>query len=127
MENIYLDTHTVIWLYNNELHKFPVKTLELIDNNNLFISPMVVLELEYLYEIKRLNEHATILTETLNQEINLQMCKFPFILVITEALKQSWTRDPFDRIIVAHSAINQSLLISKDTLIHENYEKVFWF
>jgi PIN domain nuclease of toxin-antitoxin system len=127
MENIYLDTHTVIWLYNNELHKFPVKTLELIDNNNLFISPMVVLELEYLYEIKRLNEHATILTETLHHEINLQMCKFPFISVITEALKQSWTRDPFDRIIVAHSAINQSLLISKDTLIHENYEKVFWF
>ena len=62
---LYLDTHAVVWLYNNELHKFPQQTLESIDNGNLLISPMVILELEYLYEIKRLNTNAAIIFNTL--------------------------------------------------------------
>lgn len=66
---LYLDTHAVVWLYNNELHKFPTSTLELIDNSWLLISPMVILELEYLYEIKRLNTQATVIYKTLQQEV----------------------------------------------------------
>jgi PIN domain nuclease of toxin-antitoxin system len=88
---------------------------------------MVILELEYLYEIKRLNTHATVIFKTLQQEINLQTCALDFSQVITLALKQNWTRDPFDRIIVAQAAINQSMLVSKDEMIHENYDKVVWF
>jgi len=54
MENTaYLDTHAVVWLYNNELKKFPTATLEFIEKSQLLISPMVILELGYLYEIKR--------------------------------------------------------------------------
>lgn len=128
MENtVYLDTHAVIWLYNNELKKFPQKTLELIENNDLLVSPMVILELEYLYEIKRLNKPATTLVDTLQQEIDLQICQLNFSRVITDALTQLWTRDPFDRIIVAQASLNQSVLISKDTVIHEHYNKAFWF
>jgi PIN domain nuclease of toxin-antitoxin system len=128
MENaLYLDTHAVVWLYNNELHKFSQSTLELIKNSNLLISPMVILELEYLYEIKRLNTNATVIFKTLQQEINLQTCSLHFSQVITLALKQNWTRDPFDRIIVAQTAINQSMLVSKDEMIHENYDNVIWF
>lgn len=123
----YLDTHAVIWLYNNELKKFPQKTLELIENSNVLISPMVILELGYLYEIKRINENAETLLNTLRQEIELQICQLNFSHIITNALTQTWTRDPFDRIIVAQAAINQSVLISKDELIHENYSESFWF
>ena len=128
MENTaYLDTHAVVWLYNNELKKFPSTTLELIENSQLLISPMVILELEYLYEIKRLNEKAYTLFETLQQEIGLQACSLNFLKIITSALEQKWTRDPFDRIIVAQAAINQTVLVSKDEIIHDNYSKVFWF
>ena len=124
---LYLDTHAVVWLYNNELHKFPQQTLESIDNGNLLISPMVILELEYLYEIKRLNTHAAIIFNTLQQELDLQTCPLNFLQVITSALKQNWTRDPFNRIIVAQAAINQSMLVSKDEIIFENYDKAIWF
>ncbi len=128
MENaVYLDTHAVIWLYNNELKKFPTATLEHIENSHLLISPMVVLELEYLYEIKRLNQKANVIFATLQQEIALQICPLNFLQIVTIALKQKWTRDPFDRIIVAQAAINQSLLISKDEMIQENYDKTIWF
>lgn len=127
MENTaYLDTHAVVWLYNNDLVKFPQKTLALIENNNLLISPMVILELEYLYEIKRLNETATTITDTLQQEINLMCCQVNFSQVIANALSQKWTRDPFDRMIVAQADINQAILISKDAMIHEHYSKTFW-
>lgn len=128
MENTtYLDTHAVVWLYNNELKKFPSATLELIENSKLLISPMVILELEYLYEIKRINEQANTLVRTLQQEIDLQTCSINFLKIITSALEQNWTRDPFDRIIVAQADINQTLLVSKDKMIHNNYSKVFWF
>lgn len=128
MENTtYLDTHAVVWLYNNELHKFPEKTLELIESHDLLISPMVVLELNYLYEIKRLTEKADTLISTLQQEIDLQVCQQHFYKIITKALTQQWTRDPFDRIIVAQAAINQMPLVSKDSVIHEHYHLAFWF
>jgi PIN domain nuclease of toxin-antitoxin system len=126
MENTaYLDTH-VVWLYNNDLEKFPEKTLALIENNDVLISPMVILELEYLYEIKRLNETATIITHTLQQEINLTCCQLDFSQVTSNALTQKWTRDPFDRMIVAQADINQAILISKDEKIREHYNKAFW-
>lgn len=127
MENTaYLDTHVVVWLYNNDLEKFPEKTLALIENNDLLISPMVILELEYLYEIKRLNETATMITHTLQQEISLTCCPLSFSQVISNAVTQKWTRDPFDRMIVAQAGINQAILISKDGMIREHYDKTFW-
>jgi PIN domain nuclease of toxin-antitoxin system len=47
---IYLDTHAVAWLYAKELSRFTSKGLEGLEANELLISPMVSLELEYLYE-----------------------------------------------------------------------------
>ena len=88
---------------------------------------MVILELEYLFEIKRLNINANTLFDTLQEEIDLQACPFNFLQVITSALEQNWTRDPFDRIIVAQASINKSVLVSKDEMIHKHYDKVFWF
>lgn len=127
MENTaYLDTHAVVWLYNNDLAKFPEKTLALIESHDLLISPMVILELEYLYEIKRLNETAVTITDTLQQEINLTCCPVHFSQVIANALNQKWTRDPFDRMIVAQAGINQAPLISKDEIINAHYSKTFW-
>ena len=127
MENTaYLDTHAVVWLYNNDLAKFPEKTLALIESHDLLMSPMVILELEYLYEIKRLNETAATITNTLQQEINLLCCQVNFSHVIANALTQKWTRDPFDRMIVAQADINQAILISKDVMINAHYSKTFW-
>lgn len=47
---VYLDTHAIAWLYANELEKFSMDTLLLIEENQVVISPMVLLELTYLYE-----------------------------------------------------------------------------
>lgn len=100
--------------------------MRLIENSQLFITPIVILELEYLFEIKRLNINANTLFDSLKQEIDLQACPLNFLQVVTSAFKQNWTRDPFDRIIVAQASINKSVLVSKDEIIRAHYDKALW-
>jgi len=51
----YLDTHAVAALYRGDLSPFSAVALRVIDEEeDLRISPMVLLELEYLHEIKRI-------------------------------------------------------------------------
>ncbi len=57
---IYLDTHAAVWLYTEKIEKFPAETLNLIENNPIRISPMVLLELGYLHEIGRLQDSGQI-------------------------------------------------------------------
>ncbi len=55
MENVvYLDTHVVIWLYSGNLELIPKPVQTILNLNDLLISPIVKLELEYLFEIKRI-------------------------------------------------------------------------
>ena len=83
---------------------------------------MVRLELSYLNEIKRINEKADTIINTLADEIGLQRCKKPFSEIITESLFQTWTRDPFDRIITANALIGDDTLITFDKNILDNYK-----
>jgi PIN domain nuclease of toxin-antitoxin system len=39
---------------------------------------------------------------------------------------QSWTRDPFDRLIVANALANDAPLITKDEEIRRNYSRSIW-
>ncbi len=107
---IYLDTHVVVWLYSGDIHLFPDAACRLIEDNNLTISPMVLLELQYLFEIKRITVEPTIIFDNLAETISLQKCRSPFGQVIAESMGMSWTRDPFERIITATSAHQQALL-----------------
>lgn len=51
---IYLDTHVVLWLYLRKGEGLSSKARYLIEfEPEIFISPMVLLELDYLYEIER--------------------------------------------------------------------------
>jgi len=46
--------------------------------------------------------------------------------VAREAVAQSWTRDPFDRLIVAQAAIRATALLTKDRVIRRRYAPAFW-
>ena len=54
---IRIDTHVAVWLYLGESEKLrPVA--HLLEGNQLIISPMVLLELQFLYEVGKSNEGA---------------------------------------------------------------------
>ncbi|MGB6947525.1 MAG: type II toxin-antitoxin system VapC family toxin [Bryobacteraceae bacterium] len=122
----YLDTHVVIWLFGGERHRLSAVATEQIRNEELLVSPAVVLELQLLHEIKRLRAVAVKVIERLSSEIGLAVCRVPFTSVLEHALKQSWTRDPFDRLIVAQASANDAALVTKDGEIRSNYHRSIW-
>jgi len=123
---IYLDTHTVVWLYAGDISKLSQKAKEAVNEHSLIISPMVSLEMTYLHEIGRLNTDMPKIVSYLKETVGLEICSIPFGQVIDCAVKQTWTRDPFDRVIVGHAAVTKSGLITKDEMIRKHYEYSVW-
>ena len=123
---IYLDTHVAAWLFAGRVELFPPVVRTLLEENELLVSPIVVLELQYLYEIQRTAEPARVVVESLEDTIGLKVCDQPFPPIIGAALDQQWTRDPFDRILVAHAALRGSPLVTRDQTIRDHYPQAVW-
>lgn len=123
---IYLDTHVVVWLYAGAKSKLTEKGIKLINTNELLASPIVQLELQYLLEIKRITQSPVSIFKDLATRIGLKTCQKSFEHVMQESIKQNWTRDPFDRIIVAQAALNKMQLLTKDKTILQNYAHSIW-
>jgi len=124
---VYLDTHIVAWLYAGLLNKFTPKAKTGIDDNNIVISQFVRLELQYLYEIGRIKIKPDKIIGNLAREIDLTISECPLKNIIEEALRINWTRDVFDRLLVAETMRDQSsLLITADKKIREKFTQALW-
>lgn len=123
---IYLDTHVVAWLYAGRIDLFPSYVKKVISREELLISPIVALELQYLFEVGRVSKKATDVVSDLGKRIGLKTCEHQFSDVIENAIKQKWTRDPFDRIIVAQASMHSTKIATKDEAIRENYKHAIW-
>jgi PIN domain nuclease of toxin-antitoxin system len=122
----YLDTHTASWLAHGP-KRIGRDAARLIEKAELFISPMVFIELEFLFEIGRLRLPAKDVLRKLEQELGVRVCNLPFGDVARAALDEKWTRDPFDRIIVAQAKVSGlAPLISSDEEIAEHYPRTVW-
>jgi len=123
----YLDTHALIWLNPDEEVSLPRRASDAImADDDLLISPMVLLELENLYEIGRFRLSAQGWLSKVGTLLGIRVCNFPFGLVMDQALQEKWTLDPFDRIIVAHARARKAPLITKDADILRNYPLALW-
>jgi PIN domain nuclease of toxin-antitoxin system len=124
---IYLDTHVVVWLYADRGVRLSNTARRIIEeSHSILISPMVLLELDFLHEIKRITCGSKPVFAYLNEHIHLKICKKPFHTIVIQAADQSWTRDPFDRLITAHAALDGNILITKDETIRSNYANSTW-
>ncbi len=124
---IYLDTHVVVWLYASKQKDLSERACWLIERaSHVLISPMVLLELDFLNEIGRTTVSSMPIYHYLEGKIGLKTCARPFLEVIHLASNQIWTRDPFDRIITAQAAVGGNTLITKDDSILTNYPQAVW-
>lgn len=123
---IYLDTHVLLRLYLGDLEKLSVAARKNIEEEDLYVSPAAVLELELLHEIGRLEPTASKLVSVLEQSLAIRICELPFRTVVQHALKESWGRDPFDRLIVANAKAQDAPLVTKDERIRRNYPRAIW-
>lgn len=123
---VYVDTHVAIWIAKGEHENLSFSASQVIENDDLLISPAVMLELELLHEIGRLRASAERTLSFLESEIGLRVCSLPFHEVVTHALHEKWTRDPFDRLIVANAKAAGASLITKDERIRKHYRRAIW-
>ncbi|MGC9947463.1 MAG: type II toxin-antitoxin system VapC family toxin [Bryobacteraceae bacterium] len=125
-EVIYLDTHVLIYIGAGEVNRLGVAARKAIDRDDLLVSAASVLELELLHEIGRLKPTASKLVSTLATDIGLRVCDLPFRTIVDQAIAEDWTRDPFDRLIVANAKAAGAVLVTRDERIRGHYSRALW-
>jgi len=125
-EVIYLDTHVLVYLFAGEVNRLGGAARKAIDRHEVLASAAAVLELELLHEIGRLKPTASKLISAVAADIGLRVCDLPFRTIVDHALSESWTRDPFDRLIVANAKAAGAGLVTKDQRIRDNYSRALW-
>lgn len=123
----YLDTNVVVWLAQGNLTRISPAAQEILEQADLLISPMVLVELEYLYEVNRIKLPSRDVRLKVEHEIGVRVCDLSFASVANVVVDERWTRDPFDRIIVAQAKANGiALLLSSDEEIARHYPRTVW-
>ena len=110
---ILLDTHALIWLDRNHPRARPL----LERPSTLRISPATVLEWQFLIEAGRLRLRAP--REAILADDRWQLDDPPALAWFDRAAEESWTREPFDRLIVAHARLRGWRLATADAAILE--------
>lgn len=123
---IHLDTHVVVWLYKGDVAQFPESVLRCLERRPLQISPMVELELEYLYQIGRVSVAGLEVVEHLARRLGLRHSQAEFSEIVRHAAGLKWTRDPFDRLIVGTAIADGATLLTRDTTILSNFSMSRW-
>lgn len=123
---VFLDTHIAVWLYAGLIEKISDTAKQAIEANDLLISPMVRLELQYLFEITRITVKPDTIIKNLFTAINLRVSETPLQQIIEEALKISWTRDVFDRLLSAEAMVVGGGFITADENIKSNLQLAIW-
>jgi PIN domain nuclease of toxin-antitoxin system len=123
---IFLDTHVAAWLYAGEVERLPHSVRSLLERTDLAISPIVALELQYLFEIGRLSEPPEPVLTKLRRVLGLRVADGPLAEIVQVATQMTWTRDPFDRLIAAQARNDGVPLVTGDATIRRNYELAVW-
>jgi hypothetical protein len=98
-----LDTNAVIWLSDGCRRPSSLETIRLIDLAELLVSPLVVLELESLDEIRRSKQSARDVETIIEHELGIHVCGLPCGGLANRAHDQRRARIQLDRMIVAQA------------------------
>jgi PIN domain nuclease of toxin-antitoxin system len=126
-EIAYLDTDVVVWLAQGSLELISSRAAALLEAASLLISPMVLLELELRHEKGRVELPTRDIERKILHTNAVRVCNLSFPAIASAALDEKWTRDPFDRLIVANAKANGfAWLISADETIRKHYPRAVW-
>lgn len=117
-----LDTHFLIWtvLGSRRLREFPW-----IDQYRPWgVSPLSFLEIQFLAEIGRLSVRNPEFVNAVIEDARFIVDEVPLLPLVRQALRVGWTRDPFDRLLVAHSVARRVALCTTDVRILRHHRLV---
>jgi len=108
---ILLDTNALLWLLAGHPRGRPLSRWA----GRLFISPASILEVQFLVEAQRIRMRKGRQVADLADDPRWLVDDPPALVWFEVALDLSWTRDPFDRLLFAHSKYRQWRLATGDT------------
>jgi len=123
---ILLDTHIVIWLYEDPERLLPLPVRDRLNAEQLGLSPFVRLELQYLNEVGKVSVPAAEIVAELAPRLELVLTDPPSAQVCAAAAALTWTRDPFDRLISAQAVAADTVFVTKDRTIRAHLPLAWW-
>ena len=113
--NILLDTHVVIWWYEDSL-LLKDEARKIIEDreNALFLSPIVIWEIAIKQSLNKLKVPEGLIEKAIHDLIEI-----PISIKHTQALKKLSLihSDPFDRILIAQAKVENLCLMTRDKQI----------
>lgn len=106
--------------------RLPPGAQALIEEREPRISPIAVLELEYLHEVGKARDPLATMLDALRRDIHLEIADASLAELVQAAVGLSWTRDPFDRLIAAHAIVSGAPLLTADRRILANLPLATW-
>jgi len=116
---ILIDTNALLWLETGHARARPLAKLR----TRLFLSPASLLELQFLIELGRVRLRGVSSSRDLADDDRWTVDEPPVRAWFEEAIAVSWTRDPFDRLIVAHAFVRQWKLATADARMLEHIDR----
>ena len=115
-----LDTHFLVWI----LVDLPrLSEFHWLDRYRPWgVSPISILELQLLTETGRLRVRQTDLLAALGADPRFVIDEVPLMTLVEHAVGLSWTRDPFDRLLAAHSQARRTPLCTLDRRIRDEHD-----
>ena len=117
-----LDTHFLIWLVlgSKRVAEFPW-----IDRYRPWgVSPVSFLEIQFLAEVGRLSVRNPEFTNAVMNDTRFTVDDIPIMSLVRHALRLDWTRDPFDRLLVANSFARRVAFCTTDRGIRSNHRLI---
>ncbi len=116
---VLLDTHFVLWILlgSRRLDDHPW-----LDRYRPWgLSPVSLLEIAFLAEVGRVEVSNPELTDRLLDDPRFIVDEVPLLPLVRAAISSSWTRDPFDRLLAAHSESRRVPLATLDVAMHRHH------
>lgn len=109
-----LDTHVLVWRFVESHHMSKtLRPLFLKEENEFLIPTVSLLEMQYLIEVGRIEVDMDQVLAALQEEPAFQLVPYDEG-VLLHSLRLTTTRDPFDRIILAHALATSTKIITQD-------------
>jgi PIN domain nuclease of toxin-antitoxin system len=114
-----LDTHFLLWVVLDlpRRDEFPW-----LDGYRPWgVSPISFLEIQFLAEVGRLEVRQAEFMDAVSRDQRFVIDEVPLVPLIEKAMQLVWTRDPFDRLLAAHSEARRVPLCSIDRVIRAEH------
>lgn len=118
--SVLLDTHFLIWLVlgSTRLREYPW-----LDRYRPWgISPVSFLEIEFLAEAGRLSVRNPDFSDTVMSDARFTVDDVRIAALVHHAMRLNWTRDPFDRLLVAHSTARRVDFCTVDRVVRAHHK-----